>query len=97
MEMSNMEEISLDGNSMVTKELAHGYLKNRLNLPDYYGENLDALWDILSVHSEPIEIILYNKEKLIENLGQYGQSIIELLKDISQENINISEANCKTA
>ena len=85
-----MKRVRLNGNSMGTKELAHLYLKWRLNLPEYYGENLDALWDILSVHSEPLEISLYNKEKLIECLGEYGESIINLLKDISQENINIS-------
>lgn len=87
--MNKMEKISLNGNSMGTRELAHLYFKWRLNLPEYYGENLDALWDILSVHSEPLEIILYNKDKLIENLGEYGKSIIELLNDISQENNNI--------
>lgn len=84
-----METVRLNGNSMGTKELAHLYLKWKLRLPEYYGENLDALWDVLSVHSEPLEIILYNKEKLIECLGEYGQSIIELLNDISQENNNI--------
>lgn len=84
-----MEKVRLNGNSMGTKELAHLYLKWKLTLPEYYGENLDALWDVLSVHSGPLEIILYNKEKLIEYLGEYGQSIIELLNDISQENNNI--------
>ena len=88
--MNKMDKVSLNGNSMGTRELAHLYLKWRLNLPEYYGGNLDALWDILSVHSEPLEINLYNKDKLIESLGEYGESIIELLRDISQENINIS-------
>ena len=85
-----MDKVKLNGNSMGTKELAHLYLKWKLELPDYYGENLDALWDILSVHSEPLEIRLDNKDKLIEHLGDYGESIIDLLNDVSEENSNIS-------
>lgn len=85
-----MDKVKLNGNSMGTKELAHLYLKWKLELPDYYGENLDGLWDILSSQSEPLEITLYNKDKLVGHLGEYGESIINLLNDVSDENKNIS-------
>ena len=85
-----MDKVKLNGNSMATKELAHSYLKWKLDLPEYYGENLDALWDILSVHSESLEITLYNMEKLKDNLGEYGESIIDLLNDLTDENSNIT-------
>lgn len=85
-----MDKVRLNGNSMGTKELAHLYLKWKLDLPEYYGENLDALWDILSVFSDPLEITLYNSDKLIEHLGEYGESIIELLNDLADENSNVS-------
>ena len=43
-----MKEIELNGAKMVDKETTHEYLKEKLSLPDYYGANLDALWDCLS-------------------------------------------------
>lgn len=84
-----MRIVELNGRNMETKESTHSYLKQKLDLPEYYGGNLDGLWDILSSHSEPLIIELYNEKELIENLGEYGHSILELLKDLSIENKNI--------
>ena len=38
--------MQLDGK--LIKEEGHDYLMRALNLPDYYGRNLDALYDILT-------------------------------------------------
>ena len=43
--IDNMNEIVLYGEEM--KENPHEYIKEKLDLPDYYGENLDALYDCL--------------------------------------------------
>ena len=45
----------LDGSQMQNLEQAHIYLKMHLYLPDYYGMNLDALFDCLTeLHTETI-------------------------------------------
>lgn len=85
-----MNYVILDGGEMATKEIAHTYLVAKLQLPDYYGRNLDALWDLLSTMSEPIKIILINEEKLMGYLGDYGSSLVEVLCDAAEENENIS-------
>lgn len=85
-----MIKITLNGKKMDTKEKAHLYIKRKLNTPEYYGKNLDALWDVLSSYNEPIIISLKNKDKLIENLGDYGESIIGVFQDAEKENDNIS-------
>ena len=41
-----------------SRERAHAHLKSELQLPDYYGKNLDALYDCLTSEAEGLEIVL---------------------------------------
>ena len=84
-----MKEIIIDGNYMTTKVKTHAYLKRKLDLNDYYGKNLDALWDLLSVYSEPISIKFINEDRAIDLLGDYARALLELFKDAEDENENI--------
>jgi len=81
-----MREIRLNGDKMINKSSAHAYLKEKLSLPDYYGNNLDALWDCLSTDFSSKIILIQNPEILIENLSSYGKLLIKLFKEVSQEN-----------
>lgn len=40
--------IILDGNVMHTRAEAYAYLREKLALPAYFGDNLDALYDALT-------------------------------------------------
>lgn len=84
-----MEEIFLDGYKMISKSETHKYIKKMLNFPDYYGENLDALWDILSTKSKIISIFLLHEEKIYENLGDYGKQLIDVFQEAANSNTNI--------
>ena len=50
--------MQLDGN--LIKERGHDYLKDALDFPDYYGKNLDALYDCLCEIGVETEIVLIN-------------------------------------
>lgn len=84
-----MKEIILDGKEMSDKAAAHKYIKKQMNFPDYYGENLDALWDLLSTTSTSISIYLINEQEMINNLGEYGGLLIGVFQDASFENDSI--------
>lgn len=84
-----MIKIILNGKRMINKEMAHQHIKCKLKTPEYYGENLDALWDVLSTWDRPTKIIFINADFTIENLGDYGKSIISVFQDASEENDNI--------
>jgi len=84
-----MKEIRLDGDKMLDKASAHAYLKQELALPDYYGENLDALWDCLSTEASLMKITICKSEAIIKRLGSYGESILSVLEQAAEENGNI--------
>ena len=83
--MKNQEIVLLNGRKFTTRERAHTILKEQFQLDDYYGKNLDALWDLLSEKTVPTVILLVNSEDLERHLGDYGRDLIELLKDLDQE------------
>lgn len=84
-----MKTVLLNGKRMTNKKELHLYLKRKLGFPDYYGKNLDALWDLLSTISDSMGIILFNKEYIEEFLGDYGNSLIKVFQESSESNEKI--------
>lgn len=84
-----MKDVTLNCEEMTSKEATHTYLAMKLDFPNYYGKNLDALWDILSTVSEPLRIKLLNEEKLKVYLGDYGQSLLDVLNEAAEFNEKI--------
>ena len=81
-----MKEIHLNGAKMLDKAVTHAYLKQELNLPAHYGENLDALWDCLSTDVSPKKITIDKPDLILKNLGDYGASLLKLFREIAAEN-----------
>lgn len=82
--------VTLSGNRIKTKDALHAFLAKKLNFPDYYGKNLDALHDCLSAYRTPLHITVTYTERLKENLGDYGETFLQLLHDITEKNRLIS-------
>lgn len=57
-----MKTIEIDG-KLIEKE-GHDYLKEVLDFPDYYGKNLDALYDCLTDIGVQTQIKLINKDSV---------------------------------
>ena len=74
----------VDGKKTRNKRALHLLLKKDLKLSDYYGNNLDALWDEISSSIREREIIVRNQEDLIENLGEYGKRFMTVLYDLDK-------------
>lgn len=84
-----MKKVEIDGSIIKNNRILHMYLRYAFNLPSYYGENLDALYDILSSTDKSYLIELNNKASLINNLGDYGIALIETIEDCASDNDNI--------
>jgi ribonuclease inhibitor len=70
----------------------HNEIRGKLELPEWYGNNLDALWDMLTGFIEtPIEItVIYKPEnKAAENLKENVLKVIETFKEASEEDKEI--------
>ncbi|WP_052447547.1 barstar family protein [Clostridium polynesiense] len=79
-----MITICLNGEEFHTVSELHKVLKTKFALPDYYGENLDALWDCLTTDiTLPISLCWVNFNKSRECLGNYAVSLLDLLIDVS--------------
>ena len=87
--MKHERRLALNARRMTTREQAHAHLKECLRLPDWYGNNLDALNDCLGEIGEPTRIILRFSPALEQNLGEYGVKLIRVLENASTENENI--------
>ncbi|MDO4475428.1 MAG: Cof-type HAD-IIB family hydrolase [Lachnospiraceae bacterium] len=76
-----METIRLDAENMKTAAEAHSYLMEKLELPSYYGKNLDALYDVLCEREET-RIVLEHTEQG----GDYFAKVKRVLLDAAREN-----------
>lgn len=80
----------IDGRRIKNKRMLHTLLKEELKLSEYYGKNLDALWDEISSSLRPREIVVKNKDQLLESLGDYGERFLETLYDLDKEVYNFT-------
>lgn len=66
----------------------HKEIKEKLDLPYWYGENLDALWDSLTgIIETPVEIsIVYKpKTKAQSEMRLYVNQIVNVFEDAERE------------
>lgn len=68
-------KIVLDASKMTDKAASHAYLKEMLSLPEYYGNNLDALHDCLEEMTD-VEILVENEE----DAGNYYRYVAKVIR-----------------
>ena len=78
--------VRIDGAEILSRDDLHDALSRQLSLPEYYGRNLDALYDCLTELSEPTELHLVHKAELTVNLGIYAEVFETVLRDACAEN-----------
>ena len=78
-------KVALQGSEMTSVRALHAQLKQQLSFPDYYGENLDALWDCIRCVDVPLTIEWRDFSQSRLHLGQYADRVLETLRDAEQE------------
>ena len=82
-----MQKIMLDAQYLLEKETAHEYLKEKLALSDYYGKNLDALYDCLT---ELVDVEIYIDTSFVDGLEKenstYYHKMMRVFQAAAREN-----------
>ena len=84
-----MKNIIIDGEKIEDMADIHSIFAGELSFPEWYGNNLDALYDCLTDISEEVTITLVNRDELFEKLNvRYGR-FLKALEYSAKENENL--------
>jgi RNAse (barnase) inhibitor barstar len=75
-----VREVILDGKQILSMQDVHHIVKQTLDL-HHYGENLDALFDVLST-TKNVRIIIKHEALLQFHLGHDYASLMRLFEDV---------------
>jgi len=80
-----MRTFILDGADVMGREDLHRKLAEGLGFPEWYGGNLDALYDCLT-DLEETTLRVTGKRDLEVTLGDYVNRIFRVMRDAAEEN-----------
>ena len=78
-----MRRIEMDGACLTRRGQAMEYLDGRLELPDWWGRNLDALHDCLTGLDRPVRLVLRGRADLEST--PFGRVLLRVLRDAAAE------------
>ena len=83
-----MKKITFDRNEFNWSEEFYKLIKDKFKLPEWFGENADALWDMLTGFIEiPCEIIFKNFDRKENDYNERNITLIlNCFKDAEKEN-----------
>jgi len=82
-----MTSITICGAEIESINEFHAFLKKEWELPAYYGENLDALWDCITGWIDlPVKVTWKDIEKSRERLGEkFVDEVLNLFEEAKRE------------
>lgn len=84
-----MKKCVINGSTSLSRAELHENIAKSLDFPEWYGKNLDALYDCLDDISEETVIEITDFEALRENYGKYALRLVKVILDVCEENENI--------
>ena len=82
-----MRKVVIDFTDMKTLGQLHLEMKGKLSFPDFYGENLDALWDCLTGFiggKNIINVSFLGFHTLDEDILEYAMRILETFTEAEE-------------
>ncbi|MBQ8613434.1 MAG: barstar family protein [Ruminiclostridium sp.] len=85
-----MKKIIINCLEISHKKALHNAFAEKLGFPEWYGGNLDALFDCLTGICEETEIIIEGFAALEENLGSYAAAFKKVMLKADEDNEKIT-------
>ncbi len=85
-----MKVIFIDLTEVTDKQQLHSLLAKEISFPEWYGGNLDALYDCLTGVFEKTDITIRNFDLLEERLGQYALSFRKVMLKADEDNERVT-------
>ena len=79
----DMERVDLDGRRLRERQEAMELLGRALVLPEWWGRNLDALYDCLTDLGRPVRLVLSHQEAMAET--DFGRRLYRVMSDATAE------------
>jgi ribonuclease inhibitor len=81
-----MKRCTLNGSVICSLDDLYDQLSRQLSLPEHFGRNLDALWDVLSADVEgPFEIVWMHADESRKTMRRDYDRALKLLRKLEAE------------
>lgn len=85
-----MREVELNGKRMASEASAQEYLFDMFEFPEYYGADLEAIYDALADITEETRVSIINRDYM--ETSSFGSRLIWVFEDAASDNDNLTLA-----
>ena len=85
-----MQTVTVDCAPLQTADAFHEALAGALEFPDYYGKNLDALFDCLTDIRREQELVLLNWHAFSYTMKDYAEKALYVFRCACDENPHLT-------
>ena len=90
---NNIRYVFLDGNACTNMSQCFRLLQKQLSFPGYFGNNLDALDEMLAdlawIPEEKVKIILFHQESLLGSDTEKKKDFMEILSKTEHKKLEL--------
>ena len=80
------KKVTLQGKAIRSLDEFYSEIARKLHFPDYFGRNLDALWDVLTADVKgPVELVWEESEASKKSMGKDFEKVAALLRDVEKD------------
>ena len=85
-----MKTYTIDLNDIFNADELHRAIRKTLPVPTHYGNNLDALYDVLTDWTEEVTIEFLNMDEAEVTMPKYMKALRRMCGDVQEEKENIT-------